>query len=98
MINHLEEYIKSTILIVDFEITDHAICNKSMLIDYKKISSFISTNSSQRLIVSDRDILIEYLECDEKINILILINVLFVSDLKVNLISIMKFAKSEFEF
>jgi hypothetical protein len=50
------------------------------------------------LIVSDRDILIVHLECDEKINILILINVLFVSDLKINLISIIKLAKSEVEF
>jgi hypothetical protein len=98
MINHLKEYFRSTILIVDFEITDYAICNKSMLIDCKKASSFISINSSQRLIVSDRDILIVHLECDEKMNILILINVLFVSNLKINLISIIKFAKSEIEF
>jgi hypothetical protein len=98
MINHLEEYSRSTILIVDFKITDHAICNKSMLIDYKKTSSFISTDSSQRLIVSNRDILIVHLECDEKMNILILINVLFVSDLKINLISIIKLVKSEVEF
>jgi hypothetical protein len=98
MINHLEEYIKSTILIVDFEIPDHAICNNSMLIDYKKVSSFINIDLSQRLIVFDRDILIIHLECDEKMNILILINVLFVSDLKINLISIIKLARSEVEF
>jgi hypothetical protein len=97
MINHLED-IKSTTLIIDFEITDHAICNKSMLIDYKKSSSFISTDSRQRLVVSNRDILIVNLSCDEKMNKLILSNVLFVSDLKVNLISIIKFAKSEVEF
>jgi hypothetical protein len=58
----------------------------------------ISTDLGQRLIVSDRGILIVHLECDEKMNILILINVLFVSDLKINLISIIKLAKSEVEF
>jgi hypothetical protein len=98
MINHVEEYIKSTTLIIDFEITNYAICNESMLIDYKKASSFISTDSSQRLIVSDRDILIVHLECDKRMNMLILINVLFVSDLKINLISIIKLASSKIEF
>jgi hypothetical protein len=98
MINYLKKYIKSTILIVDFEITTYAIYNKSILIDYKKASSFINTKSSQRLIVSNRDILITLLKCDEKINILILINVLFVSDLKINFISIIKFVKLEVKF
>jgi hypothetical protein len=64
----------------------------------KQASFFININSSQRLIVFDRDILIVHLECDKKMNILILINVLFVFDLKINLISIIKFVKSEVEF
>jgi hypothetical protein len=91
IINHLE--IKSTTLIIDFEITDYAIYNKNMFIDYKKTSSFIGINSSQRLIVSNRDILIVYLKYDKKMNILILINVLLVFNLKVNFISIIKLLK-----
>jgi hypothetical protein len=56
VINHLFSLINWVIhLIIDSEITDHAICNKDLLTDYVEINSLIKTESDQKLSIVEKE-------------------------------------------